>query len=84
MRRSTAFLTIITLGWLFAPVPVAWAQSANFAVVLGPPVETVIVTAPTWLGDHPQAVIHSFVRSYVLASPISDEAIRERNTSADI
>ena len=79
MRRSTAFLTIITLGWLFAPVSLAWAQSANFAVVLGPPVETVIVTAPTWLGRHPQTVIHSFVRSYVLASPISDEITRWKN-----
>jgi hypothetical protein len=79
MRRSTAFLTIITLGWLFAPIPVAWAQSANFSVVLGAPVETVIVTAPKWLGDSPQTVIHGFVNSYVLAAPVSGEITRWKN-----
>jgi hypothetical protein len=31
-------------------------------------VERVIVTAPKWLGDRPQAVIHNFVRSYAMAS----------------
>jgi hypothetical protein len=74
MRRFTA--TIITLGCLFAPVSLAWAQSTTFSLVVNPPVETVIVTAPAWLGDHPQTVIHNFVRSYALAAPVSDEISR--------
>src|ERR1700689_504065 len=76
MRRSTAIPAIITLGLLFAPVSVAWAQSTTFSIVVNPPVETVIVTAPTWLGDHPQTVIHAFVKSYAMAAPISDEISR--------
>ena len=76
MRRSTVIPTIITLGWLFAPIPLVWAQSTTFSIVVNPPVETVIVTAPTWLGDHPQTVIHAFVKSYALAAPISDEISR--------
>jgi len=80
LRRSTVILTIITFVWLFAPISVTWAQSANFSVVLTPPpVETVIVTAPTWLGDHPQTVIHGFVRAYALAAPVSDEITRWKN-----
>jgi len=35
---------------------------------LGSPVETVIVTAPKWLGDKPQTVIHNFVHSYAMAA----------------
>jgi hypothetical protein len=31
-------------------------------------VERVIVTAPKWLGDRPQLVIHNFVRSYAMAT----------------
>ena len=76
MRRSTAIPAIFTLGLLFAPVSVTWAQSTTFSIVVNPPVETVIVTAPTWLGDHPQTVIHAFVKSYAMAAPISDEISR--------
>ena len=34
----------------------------------GSPVERVVVTAPKWLGDKPQTMIHNFVRSYAMAS----------------
>ena len=79
MRRSTDILAVIVLGWLLAPTSAAWAQSPNMAVVLGgPQVETVIVTAPKWLGDHPQTVIQGFVKSYALAAPISDAISRWR------
>ncbi len=76
MRRFTVLPAIITLGLFFAPASVAWAQPTTLSIVVNPPVETVIVTAPAWLGDHPQTVIHSFVRSYALAAPISDEIAR--------
>ena len=79
MRRSTVIPTIITFGLLFAPVSVTWAQSTTFSIVVNPPVETVIVTAPKWLGDSPQTVIHGFVNSYVLAAPVSDEITRWKN-----
>jgi hypothetical protein len=53
------------LGLLLAST--ASAQPANL-IVLSPQVETVIVTAPKWLADKPQTVIHNFVRSYAMAA----------------
>jgi len=57
---------IVLLGLLFAST--ASAQPANTSIVLRPQVETIIVTAPKWLGDKPQTVIHNFVRSYAMAA----------------
>lgn len=42
-------------------------------------VETVIVTAPSWLGDHPRTVIANFVKAYAMAAPVSDEISRWKN-----
>ena len=59
------------LSLAFAPV--ARAQP----VVLAPKIETVIVTAPKWLGDKPQTVIHNFVHSYAMAAtPTVSEVTR--------
>ena len=73
-------LTLFALGWLCASVAAARAQTPNFQVVIAPPhVETVIVTAPKWLGDQPKTVIHNFVQSFVMAAPVSDEISRWKN-----
>ena len=57
---------IALLGLLLAST--ASAQPANTSILLRPQIETIIVTAPKWLGDKPQTVIHNFVHSYAMAA----------------
>jgi hypothetical protein len=73
MKRFTVLMAL--MGLTFAPM--ASAQPANPPA--DPLVERVIVTAPKWLGDKPQTVIHNFVRSYAMAStPTVGEIARWR------
>jgi hypothetical protein len=61
--KSSAILVMLA-GLALAPP--GFAQPA--ATQGGAQVENVIVTAPRWLGERPQMVIHNFVNSYAMAA----------------
>ncbi len=66
MNASRAVL--LCLSGLMVFLSRAWRSRSTWLATSDSSVETVIVTAPKWLEDKPQTIIHNFVRSYAMAA----------------